>query len=435
MNGAARLPASSASPPGRAARAGVATNRCRAGWVPLIGYVWMRHLDANAPTCRGRAHNPREAVHRRDRWRLAVSATSDGEGSRRLADAQGARSVTSCQKIGVYRPILIALAALLSSDSANARDDAGSDWLESYAAVRGCPDASVFRAAVRERVALPVAQALAGVRLAVDIRADGADGEQSWVGRLSTHAEGTVTTRTLRASSCAGLVEALSLVATLSAQGGRGGPEGVAPLSAPPSAEARLDGEPRDQGAPVATEAPPDATRIGPTALLLLQNAATPGFEVGVGLGLAVSLPARGVWSPWFQAGGYRVQSGPVPIDGGQARAEFDLIAAYAVGCPVRLALSHAASLQPCVDLDLGRLRGSGAGTELTRSSTRGGWWASTGLALRAEATPVGPLRLSASWGPVLPWTRHEFFFSPDTVAFRVPPLAWRGGLSGALVF
>jgi len=34
-----------------------------------------------------------------------------------------------------------------------------------------------------------------------------------------------------------------------------------------------------------------------------------------------------------------------------------------------------------------------------------------------------------------LPWVRHEFFFAPDIVAFRVPALGWRAAGSVTAMF
>jgi hypothetical protein len=168
---------------------------------------------------------------------------------------------------------------------------------------------------------------------------------------------------------------------------------------------------------------------------MLLQNAATPDPELGFGAALSVPWPARGYWAPWLSLGAYRVQSSELSVGTAGIRARFELIAAHVVACPVRLAANDFWSLRPCVELDLGQLGGEGDGTALTSNTQRKGIWASSALSLRGEVTPWTPLSISTSIGAVLPWTRHEFYFAPDTVAFRVPKLGFRGTLEAALMF
>jgi hypothetical protein len=67
--------------------------------------------------------------------------------------------------------------------------------------------------------------------------------------------------------------------------------------------------------------------------------------------------------------------------------------------------------------------------------TNREGVWASSALSLRGEINPWAPLSISTSIGAVLPWTRHEFYFAPDIVAFRVRELGFRGTLAAALKF
>jgi hypothetical protein len=335
----------------------------------------------------------------------------------------------------VVRRILIALAALLLSGRVSAQSPGAPPWLDSYEVVRECPDVDAFRSAVQQRVSRPLAVAFAGLRLAVDIQRH-SGGKEMLLGQLSsTDAGGIVSTRTLQAGSCAQLVEALSLIAALSAQASPGRSLRDAPLSAPPSAGRGFEPEPFDRGARSVAPSPPDALQIGPALLVLVQSVATPRVQLGAGLALSMSWPGRGHWAPWVQVGGYQMRTDEVPLAGSAVRARFDLLAAQAVGCPIRIWLHAAASLQPCLDVDIGRLRGAGGGSIVTEGTERSAWWVSTGLALRAEVAPWGPLRISTIGGMVVPWNRPEFFFSPDTVAFRVPRLGWRGALSGAVVF
>ena len=69
------------------------------------------------------------------------------------------------------------------------------------------------------------------------------------------------------------------------------------------------------------------------------------------------------------------------------------------------------------------------------RGANREGVWASSGISVRGEISPWTPLSIRTSIGAVLPWTRHEFYFAPDTEAFSVPRLGFRGTLAAALMF
>lgn len=218
-------------------------------------------------------------------------------------------------------------------------------------------------------------------------------------------------------------------------------PIGDAPLSAPgeqpamaPGVAARLAAEPALDVAPPASAAP-ESVRLGPALYVMLQNAATPDPELGFGAALSLDWPARGYWAPTLHVGAYRVQSREQSVGAAGIQARFELIAAHAVACPLRLPARGIWSLRPCVELDVGELAGAGEGIGLMRITDREGLWASSALSLRGEIEPWAPLAISASVGAVLPWTRHEFYFFPDTVAFRVPELGFRGTLAGALLF
>lgn len=332
------------------------------------------------------------------------------------------------------RVVLFWIVALLAR-GAHAAPGAA-DWLDRYVVVSGCPDEGVFRAAVQRRVSGPLDAALQGQRLGVTIERFAASGSESLSGQLRvTDATGFTSAREIQGNSCAEVVEALSLVAALSGQAMSSGLTHDAPLSRAPSVAERLDAEPQDRSPPRVAEAPAEAVRLGPAVFVVMQSAAAPRPALGAGLGLSMEWPRVGRWAPWLQVGAYQLRGGEIPLRDTGVRAHFDLLAAHAVACPLRLPARGAWSLQPCADLDLGRLTGSGAGSAVLRATPRAAWWASTGLALRAEVTPWGPVRISTSLGFTLPWNRHEFVFAPDTVAFRVPALGWRGAFSGALMF
>jgi hypothetical protein len=327
-------------------------------------------------------------------------------------------------------------AVLLASEGAAGGAPGGADWLSRYEVVARCPDVSEFRAAVERRLSQPALAALVGQRLEVTIEGD-VKGPPALLGRLRvTDADGLMSTRDVRASSCAELVEALSLVAALSAEAAGGGDESNAsPLSGPPLETGGELVAAEDRAPAPGVKPPSDALRLGPTLFVLMQSASTPAPKLGIGAGLSVAWPRLGMWAPWLQLGGYQLGGGEEETARKGVHAEFELLAAQVVASPLRWPARGFWSLQPCVELELGSLVGRGQGSAVAQPKSRSTWWGSTGLALRGEVAPWGPLRLAAAFGATVPFSRHEFFFAPDIVAFRVPALGWRSTLSGALLF
>jgi hypothetical protein len=324
--------------------------------------------------------------------------------------------------------------------SAVARAEQEPAWLVHYDVAPGCADHDAFQQGVRRRVTRPLDVAFAELRLGVSITRAATLGSRSLVGKLDiTDAAGLTSSRELHGSSCPQLLEALSLLAAVAADAAHA--MNAAPLSTPgeqPAVNSAVSGRlaaepPRDVG--TRPYAPPEGFRAGPLLYAVLQNAATPDPELGFGAALSLDWPARGYWAPSLQVGAYRVQSRELSVGPAGIQARFELLAAHAVACPWRLPARGIWSLRPCLELDVGVLGGEGNGAALMRSADREGVWASSGLSLRAELSPWTPLSISTSIGAVLPWTRHEFYFAPDTEAFSVPRLGFRGTLAGALMF
>ncbi len=329
---------------------------------------------------------------------------------------------------------------LLLLGSAPARAEQEPAWLEHYDVAPGCPDRDAFQQGVERRVTRPLEVAFAELRLGVSITRAATTGLPSWAGKLDvTDAAGLTSSRELHGSSCPQLLEALTLLAAVAADAAHS--MNAAPLSTPgeqpamdPAVTAGLAAEAaRDVGTP--PFATPEGARAGPLLYVVLQNAATPDPELGFGAALSLDWPARGYWAPSLQLGAYRVRGRELPVGPAGIQARFELLAAHAVACPLRLPARGIWSLRPCLELDLGELGGEGNGSALIRGANRAGVWASSGLSVRAEISPWTPLSISTSLGAVLPWTRHAFYFAPDTEAFSVPRLGFRGTLAGALMF
>lgn len=295
---------------------------------------------------------------------------------------------------------------------------AGDLPIASYQVEGSCPARDVFDARVLARLGERSVRS-DGVQLGVEIvRGASVDQPNTYQGRLHAREEGAMaSTREVQGASCSEVIEALALLAALSLET-RSGALASEPVEPPP--------EP---------EPPPSSTswRLGPLALALAQSAAAPEGGLGAGVGVGLQAPAYGLLRPWLMLAVYRTLPSSAALPDSIAQARFHLTAAYAVGCPVRWPVEGWWSLRPCIDLDVGRLTGRGLGSE--RIETRRGLWASAGLAGRGEVHVWGPVWLAALVGAVVPFSRHEFYFAPDAVVFRVPAIGWRGAGFVSLLF
>lgn len=312
----------------------------------------------------------------------------------------------------------VAASALCTLAVSLARASAEDLALTSYEVDPSCPAQDVFGARVLARLG-ERSPSPEGVQLGVEI-VRGTSPEQPGVfeGRLHAREEGAMaSTREVQGASCAEVVEALALLAALSLE-----TRSIASASEPV--------EP-----PPPPDPPPAATRwrVGPLALALAQSAAAPEGALGAGVGVGLQLPAYGALRPWVMLSVYRTLQSSAALPDSIAQARFHLTAVYTVACPVRWPAESSWSLRPCVDFDVGRLTGRGLGSD--RIETRRGLWASAGLAGRGEVHVWGPVWLAALVGAVVPLARHEFYFAPDAVVFRVPAIGWRGAGFVSLLF
>jgi hypothetical protein len=167
---------------------------------------------------------------------------------------------------------------------------------------------------------------------------------------------------------------------------------------------------------------------------VLTSGAAAPGLGFGAGLELGFEPAPDGLWSPLAQLGAYVLERGAVRV-AGDARARFDLVALHGLLCPARFPSSGPWSLRPCLDFDLGRLRGTGTGPGVVDGHSRSGLWASAGPGVQFALDVWGPMRVALFAAAVVPFARHEFYFGTDTLAFRVPALGGRGTALAGVMF
>jgi hypothetical protein len=183
---------------------------------------------------------------------------------------------------------------------------------------------------------------------------------------------------------------------------------------------------------PEATAEPATApVRLTAMALALWGGAARATANADLGVAL-VARWMSDTLQPFVLVGVYggRERFG---VSSTSAGARLERLTLHGVACPLRFPRASALGVRPCADLDAGVLRGSGVSVNAARGHDAP--WVSTGLQLRAEWSPWGPLELGAMIGGVVALTRPRFYFLPDTTAFQAGAAAFRAGASAGVSF
>jgi hypothetical protein len=311
-----------------------------------------------------------------------------------------------------------------------------------YRAPAECPDHDAWRAALHARAGADVAKL--SDRLAIEIQRGGGGSSPTYEGRIwesggATSHEG----RQVRGGSCREVFEALALIARLGLARIAAQPPAPSQHRAPVSAlprpsfvwsltpqqelELARDPEPEAPGPALA----PDRVRLTGAALALWGGAAQATADPDLGVALAARWRSAR-WQPFVLLGAYggRERFG---VSSTSAGARLERLALHTVACPLRFPRESAFGVRPCADLDVGMLRGSGVSVKAARGHTAP--WVSTGLQLRAEWSPWGPLELGAMIGGVVALTRPRFYFLPDTTAFQADAAAFRAGATAGVSF
>ena len=322
-------------------------------------------------------------------------------------------------------PWLLGAAGLCWVATAAAQEQRSYDWLRGYRVEAECPSEQEFRQRLSARVGRSLVDAFARLRLEVTILRG--QGSGMLTGRLRVRDDtGAISTREVEGQACSSVLEALSLVAALSAD------------AAPPLQTVAPAAEPEDTP-PVLARVGKDGLELGPVAFAVLDTAAAPGVALGVGGGVSLSWLGNGFWSPRLQLSALLMQSRqPLASSAAQSEgveSEFFVSALNATLCPLQLLAGSHGSLRPCVEFEAGRITGAATGAALALQNERHGVWLNSGLNLRASLALWGPFELASSFGASLPWVRHEFFLAPDTMIFQVPALGWRATGSLAAAF
>jgi hypothetical protein len=286
------------------------------------------------------------------------------------------------------------------------------------------------------RVGTELASVADGLR--IEIERSGADSGPTYEGRIGqSDARTSRGWRRVRGATCREVFEALTLMARLGLA--RVSSEPAAPAKAPTPApihwtitteeelELARDPLPEVVGSTLETE----SLRLAGAALALWGGAARATFDADLGLALTARWKSERL-QPFVLVGVYggRERFG---VSGTRAGARLERLAMYAVACPLRFPRESVIGVRPCVDLDAGVLRGSGVSVPGARGYTAP--WLSTGVELRAEWSPWGPVELGAMIGGVVALSRPRFYFVPDTTAFQAEAAAVRAGASAGVSF
>ena len=239
---------------------------------------------------------------------------------------------------------------------------------------------------------------------------------RGYAGQLSiAEPGGQLTTRSIEGETCAGVVDALALVAAVLA-------EQQLPPPAPPT-----PGPPRES--PPSGEGPPSPPRTaswsaGFAFSLGISTAAGPRALVGPGADLVLSSQRGSLWAPSFWVGALSRRS--TRISNPEGDAVFEGWALRVVASPLRWPTRGAVGLHPALGLEVGRLAAQGENTFQPDSTTVP--WVTPGAWVLGEARWLGPLAVTAEVGVLFPLVRDGFYFDspagPRTV-FEVDRVGW----------
>jgi hypothetical protein len=357
----------------------------------------------------------------------------------------------------------LAIAAPVRADgfapATDLRDNAGSRAVSSpaahaagatgagYHAPAECPSRDAWNAALQARLPASLRAEDLTPLLSIEIQRDRASAARThaYVGVIdASGAQLGPEARTVRGSSCAELVAALTLIAALGIERAGSSARGAATTEVSEAADvgdaasgwelsreqAWALSEDGAQRAPVPVHE--EGARLGLAAFLLTETTAAPQPGWNYGLGASAHWNSAN-WQPWFLLGVYAGGGERARVPGVPASARFERLSTHTVGCPLRFPRSAPLALRPCIDLDLGRL--SGEGLDVSRARQRSALWLSTGLELRVEWSPWHALALSGMLGGVLPLSRPRFYFRPQLTAWEVAPLGFRAGALANLSF
>ncbi|MBN2196459.1 MAG: hypothetical protein JW751_26850 [Polyangiaceae bacterium] len=267
-----------------------------------------------------------------------------------------------------------------------------------------CPEVESFANRLRERSPhlRPAIGAEPFIRYTV---AAGAAGS-GYDGRLRiAEPDGHLTERVVSGDTCAGVVDALALIAAILAEqrveAVTPAPHaGRAPAANPPPADDR----PRHTGA----ESP---FLLGFGTTVGINSATGPTMPLGPGGDIAVSYRSETQWAPELRVSALTRGTSHVSKEAGEAA--FRWWAIRLLASPVRWPSRGALSLRPMAGVELGQLTGWGDRTDDPNEAIVP--WRAIDLGAISEVQWFGPLSVTGEACLVLPLRRDDFYFdTPD---------------------
>jgi hypothetical protein len=295
-----------------------------------------------------------------------------------------------------------------------------------------CTDRSAWLEQVRQRLPPLLQTHPLLATLSVHVAKVAAHGSDTYEGEV-TSTSGALDggARSVRGGTCAEVLDALSFIGALglerAASQGEPAPSPISEASVPGTDSPGLD------AAPPGPE-PPDLEshlRTGALAFTSLQSGLTPARALALGVAVQATWMARS-WQPLLSLGASSSLPEQRRLEGG-GRARFEHWSAHALACPWRLPASGVWGLRPCLELDVGRIRGEGE--DLTRATRRSAPWLSGAAQLRGELVLWERLELGASLAAVVPFWRAHFLVLPDERAFDTPAFGLRATSYAGLIF
>jgi hypothetical protein len=309
--------------------------------------------------------------------------------------------------------------AVLAAGAASAAERAEPVRIE-YRAPAGCPNTRAFTWMVGERVSRPRAARPGEVARLFVVEVETTD--EGAVGHLTIREpDGSEASRSLRASDCAELADALALIVALAVDPRAS----TGPLSEPPSAG--------DQPPPPAAEPTPkpaaassDRPSVGfeSAAELIVASGMAPGSLLGVKLSVGLVGGEDRATAPAARLAVMHAPQRSFSVAGATMSVRW-----WAAGlelCPLALPLGEGLTTRPCGQLEWGRLWAVGSNTVGGREA-RGRWFASGALAKLVWA-PSGQLLVEADLAAVAPLAADRYLIG-STVVHQLPVVAGRAGI------
>jgi len=327
----------------------------------------------------------------------------------------------------------LALAGVVTAAPAHAQQPAAPEATRlEFRAPAGCSSAGDFAARVSRRTARIRLVADPGVRRSLLVEVQQASPTSSLRGIVTViEADGATRTRRLKAATCEEVVDALSLIATVTldpdALSGEPPPDiAPAPPKAEPAPTPAKPARPAREPPPFHHTPPSDPYRFsfGLGGALLLQMA--PEVAPGASASAAFEINPGYLAAPFWRLSVTHAERRALSEPGGKASFAFTLPTVDA--CPVRLG-PRALGLRPCAFASLGVLSVSGDGTP--RNETHARWYGAAGVAAWLGWRISEAFEIIADGRAGLPFRRDRFAFD-GTVFFKTPTPGFSLGLGAA---